>query len=339
MLERLQRDLLTQMDKLVPDEGYGTFKQQRLRALFKLTDTIIDEHYGKIAKTHQSSLIDLADLESSKTVDLVNGKIGTALLTAGVPEATLKALVNDDIVQGRPAQYWWEQQGVRLQGEFRRVIRQGVFAGDTLGQLKQRVRGTRANRFQDGLMTIESHKAEALIRTSVQSVVLAARHETLRANDDVLTGEEALVTLDNRTSEICMGRSGFAWDFEGKPLNRQTNIPFPGPPPWHFNCRTVMVPVLKSWEQLQREAKQDTTLGKKLDRLESKIGKGTQASMDGQVAADLTYHQWLKQQSPEQQQEILGMGRWKLWKEGEINLTDLVYQNGRPLTLAQLRAL
>lgn len=338
LLGQLQTDLLTKMDRQIPLPGFGTFKQQRLQALFTLTDKLIQQKYGQISREHQASMIDLSEFESERTRSLINKHLGVALLNVGVPLSTLKALVNDDIVEGRPAKEWWSQQSDNLRGRFQQTIRQGVFAGETLDQLKQRVRGTKARNFQDGVMAVSGREAEALIRTSVQSVANAARYETFRANDDVLGGFQALVTLDTRTSELCMARSGHAWDVDGNPLNAETKESFPGPPPWHFNCRTVLVPVLKSWAQLRKEAKQDDELGKKLDRIEDKIGKGTQASMDGQVAAELSYADWLKTKPEEVQIEILGRGRWQLWRRNLIDLNDLIDQRGRPVTLDGLKS-
>lgn len=338
MLGQLRTSLLDKMQGQIPLPGFGTFSQQKTQALFTLTDTLIAKKYGQIAREHHSTLIDLAEFESERTRKLVNAQIGVSLLTVGVPLSTLKALANDDLVEGRPAKEWWSQQSDNLRGRFQQTIRQGVFAGETLGQLQQRVRGTKARNFQDGIMAITSRNAEALIRTSVQAVANAARHETFKANDDVLAGFQALVTLDTRTSELCMSRSGLAWDLDGNPLNAETKIPFPGPPPWHFNCRSTLVPVLKSWSQLQQDAKQDDELGKKLDRVEGKLGKGTQASLDGQVAADLTYDAWLKERPAEDQIAALGRGRWQLWRRNLIDLHDLVDQRGHPLTLDDLKS-
>jgi len=339
MLGQLQTSLLDKMQGQIPLPGFGTFTQRKTQALFTLTDKLIAQKYGQIAREHQSTLIDLAEFESERTRKLVNTQVGVALLSVGVPLSTLKALANDDLVEGRPAKEWWSQQSDNLRGRFQQTIRQGVFAGETLGQLQQRVRGTKARNFQDGIMAITSRNAEALIRTSVQSMANAARHETFKANDDVLAGFQALVTLDTRTSELCMSRSGFAWDLEGNPLNEETKISFPGPPPWHFNCRTTLVPVLKSWEQLQKDAKGDEALGKKLDKVEEKTDAGTQSSMDGQVSEDLSYEDWLRTKPESVQMQILGTTKWDLWRRGQISLSDLVDQRGRPLTIEQLRAI
>jgi hypothetical protein len=162
--------------------------------------------------------------------------------------------------------------------------------------------------------------------------------ETFKANDDVLQGVQAIVTLDARTSDICMARSAMAWDFDGKPLNDETDIDFPGPPPWHPNCRTTLVPVVKSVGQLIG-GKKGAALDARLAKEVKKLPKATQASMDGQVSKSLTYEDWLKGKSAAFQEEVLGPGKYRLWKAGDISLRDLIDQRGRSLTLEQLKQL
>jgi SPP1 gp7 family putative phage head morphogenesis protein len=197
------------------------------------------------------------------------------------------------------------------------------------------VRGTREKKFQDGIFSMSTRDASALIRTSVMSIANAARHETLQANDDVIDGQQWLSTLDPRTCVACMALSGQAWDSDGNPLG-DTTADFPGPPPLHWACRCTLSALLKSWEQLAQDAKGDEKLGRKLDRIEKKIGKGTQASMGGPVPADFSYSDWLERRSEPEQQEILGQGKWQLWKDGKIGLTDLIDQSARPLTMKEL---
>lgn len=337
MLGQLQAELEAKITASDIDEK-SPFQQRRLNALFTTVKELVRTRYAKIATVHRDRLIQIAEVVSDQTLTLMNARIGVPLLTMGAPVEVLRALANDKIVQGRPAQEWWAQQENNIRGRFQNTIRQGIFAGETLGDLLRRVRGTRERHFQDGIMAMSTREASTLIRTSVQSVANAARYETLQANDDVIAGQQWLSTLDSRTTEICMALSGQAWDFNGNPIGNTTQ-PFPGPPPAHWNCRSTLVPVLKSWEQLAKEAKGDVKLAKKLDRLEKKIDKGTQASMDGKpVAADLTYEQWLEGRTEAEQKAILGPGKWELWKKGKIGLTDLVDQSGRPMTLEELRA-
>ena len=99
------------------------------------------------------------------------------------------------------------------------------------------------------------------------------------------------------------------------------------------------MPIMKSYGDLIRDAKGDEELAAKMDKAEKKIPKSTQASMDGQVPASLSYSDWLKKQPAERQIEALGESKWELWKRGEIQLTDLIDNRNRPLSLTELEAL
>lgn len=336
MLGQLQRELEAKIMASDVDER-TIFQERRLNALRKTTNELTSKYYTKISATHRESLLQIADSVSAQTLKLTNAEIGVPLLTVGAPIEVLHALADDAIVQGRPAQEWWAQQRDNLQGRFQNTMRQGVFAGDTLGDLLRRVRGTRERQFKDGIFSMSTREASALIRTSVMSVANAARYETYQANEDVIAGQQWLSTLDPRTCPICQALSGQAWSLEGVPLDGTTQK-FPGPPPAHFACRCTLSPLLKSWEQLIRDAKGNEKLGRKLDRIEAKLGKGTQSSMGKQVPADFSYSDWLERRSAAEQKEILGPGKWQLWTDGKIGLTDLVDQSGRPLTLKELRA-
>jgi hypothetical protein len=117
--------------------------------------------------------------------------------------------------------------------------------------------------------------------------------------------------LDNRTTEICIGYDGKVY-----PINE-------GPrPPFHWQCRTQAVPVLKSWKQLGINLKE--------------APEGTRSSMNGQEAAKITYPEWLKKQPIEFQDEVLGPTRAKLWRSGKVKI-DRFTQDGKLLTLDQLR--
>jgi hypothetical protein len=52
----------------------------------------------------------------------------------------------------------------------------------------------------------------------------------------------------------------------------------------------------------------------------------------------MNYEDWLRTQDEETQKEVLGPARWELWKGGKLSMTDMVHQNGRALTLGELRS-
>ena len=333
-LKKLEAELEAKI--LKHTSGEVTFTLQRNRALLKETRTAIQSAYEDITEKHRGMLRDLGTYELAASAKIVNQQIGVSILSVGVPETVIDSMLNNNTLFGAPLESYWEQQSLALQNRFATEMRAGIFAGDPPAKLMQRVRGTRANGFKDGIMNASRHGAEVVVRTAAQSILNDARMEMYKANEDVLDGVQALVTLDERTTEICMARSGFAWDLVGNPFpGTDTDEDFPGPPPWHPNCRSTLVPIVKSLGTILEDAKLDAKIERELD----KLPKATQSSMNGQVAGDLTYEEWLQTQSKATQLEVLGPGRLELWQKGKISLRDLIDQRGNPLTLKQLRKL
>ncbi|HET6527788.1 MAG TPA: hypothetical protein VFG39_03470, partial [Balneolaceae bacterium] len=157
------------------------------------------------------------------------------------------------------------------------------------------------------------HHAEALARTGVIYTSNQSNNEFYRENADLIKNVNVVLTLDSRTCLTC-----FSYAQENPyPLENHPT------PPFHVNCRCTTVPVTKSWNEL----------GIDLDE----APKGTRASMSGQVPEDVTYLQWLKRQSADIQKEALGASRYRLWKQGDIEITSFVSDTGEILTLEQLR--
>ena len=183
--------------------------------------------------------------------------------------------------------------------------------GKPLGKLMQEIRGTKANNFQDGILSTSRHQAEAVARTSVQHVSQQARMSLWEANNDLIKEYEWLSTLDGRTSQQC------------KSLDGQKFLLGKGPqPPIHINCRSTTLAVL----------------GKEFDFLDE---GATRSSKDGYVAANQTYYEWLKKQPAEFQDEALGPTRAKLFREGGLNAEQFaalnLNKNFQPMNLAEMQ--
>ena len=88
------------------------------------------------------------------------------------------------------------------------------------------------------------------------------------------------------------------------------------------NCRSTTIMITKSWRDL----------GIDMDEFVS-----TRASMNGQVPQDITYQDWLKGQSIDRQDDILGITKGKLFRDGGLTVQNFVDMQGRTLTIAQLK--
>jgi SPP1 gp7 family putative phage head morphogenesis protein len=202
--------------------------------------------------------------------------------------------------------------------KFEQQVKLGMVSNETIDQIVRRISGDEAFA---GVMPQGRANAAALVQTSIAEGANDARLAMYRKNADIIKGVQQLSTLDERTTDICIAYDGAAWDLDGNPIEGN-DLPFDGGPPRHWNCRSTLVPVIKSSDELG---------------VDVEVLPGTRASMDGQVSDKMTFGNWLETKTPEQQDAILGKGKAQLWRDGKITLRDLLDQSGRPLTLEQLK--
>jgi SPP1 gp7 family putative phage head morphogenesis protein len=354
MLRTLQGQLLEQLNSLDPTAVGGKTRANRLLRLFKNVQATIRANYSIIQKHHGETLTNVAELEGKMLQNAVGQgvagapKVGVALMNTLPPTTTLRALVNNTLIMGATQKEHWARQAGDLQQRFQDQMREGILAGEGVQDLTRRVRGSQANNFKDGIMNVKRYQAEALVRTSVQSVSNAARDEVIQANDDLFNGVQWLSTLDSRTSDICKARSGLRWDNDKKPVGHNKKW---SPPPAHWNCRSIVTPITKNWSELTGKVAQaktaeftenfKTALAKQgFDAAAiAGIRRKMQSSMDGYVPAEFTYEDWIKSKPIDFQKQVLGEPRWRLWNSGKIGFVDLVDQRSNPLSLAELQEL
>lgn len=119
-----------------------------------------------------------------------------------------------------------------------------------------------------------------------------------------------IATLDSRTTLFCMSID-------------QTIIPLDGPkPPYHWRCRTTVIPVLK--DEFAREIPGSTRPSVGPDGAE-------------QVNSKTSYAEWLARQPAAFQKDVLGPARYELFSKGELSIDRFVDDDGKTLTLKQLR--
>lgn len=199
---------------------------------------------------------------------------------------------------------WFGRLATDTQKRLEQAIRQGLVQGETNAQIVQRVRGTRALGYSDGVLGITRRQAEAVVRSAVIHASTQARQVFFENNADLLAGVQWSATLDSRTCPSCGALDGKLFPVDSGPR-----------PPRHVNCRCGMVPVLK-------------------ERLP--LGPGQRASINGPVPDTLTFPQWLKRQPRAIVEDVLGKTRADLFLKGKLKITDFVNRRGQLLTLDQL---
>lgn len=312
VLNRSEPRIVAEIQKRADAIEAGNVTAQRFVDLLAAIQRINRDAHIQAGKVLRAELEDLAVYEYEFTRRMVEDTVPIRLDIATPSRADLRAVVHSRPFQGRFLREWIKGLEDARAARLRDSIRLGVVEGRTVDQMIRAIRGTKAQQYRDGILEISRRGAEMVVRTAVNHTANAAKQVFYEENADLIKGVRWTSTLDTRTSPVCRARDGQVFPVDSGPR-----------PPAHPNCRSVVVPVVKSFREL----------GIDMDEAPA----GTRASMDGQVPADTTYAQWLAKQSAEVQDDILGKTRGELFRKGGLEIDRFVARNGHVFTLDQLR--
>lgn len=200
VLDRLERSLTAEIAEIDPTGGRTkTNREARKEALLEQTRGTIATSYKAIKKTVGDDLQDIAKLSDTAGRKIVNDAVGVEIMTVAIAPEQLRALADGTLVQGAVVKEHWDRQSEDLRRKFQDRVQDGFLRGEPSTEIINRVRGTKARGYADGIMNTTKSAAGALVRTSVQSVANNARLEVFKGQEDILKGVEWLSTLDNRT--------------------------------------------------------------------------------------------------------------------------------------------
>jgi SPP1 gp7 family putative phage head morphogenesis protein len=332
ILERLKSGLVKDYEKIFPEieKAIGsTLAATKISTLDELSKKELDR---TIAQLRAAQL----DLYQKANGELIDQLSRTSRFTIGKEAQDLNRLRTDAKMAGlewdipKPAASWsfvnktpiaatGELMGSFIEriteGNMARVenaVRNGWAQGKTIADVTRQIYGTKANAYKDGLTQMNRRGVQAMVRTSTQHTAMTSRMAFFDANDDFITGYKFIATLDTRTTSRCRSLDGKEFELGKGPL-----------PPVHVNCRSTIIP----------------KLGPEFDFLDE---GATRSSEDGYVDANTTYYDWLKKQSPEDIQEVLGKTRSELFRRGGLTAEQFskynIGRNFEPQTLEQLYA-
>lgn len=355
MLDKAEKALLAKLEARLSSArvNAGGYSQRRLEQLLvnlrELRAATLQDMKAKV----RQSLNDLARSEAQFETKLITVHTPVVLKVAEPTAATLAALVAKQPFQGARFKEWFDRLAKLDQHRLTNAVRLGVSQGETVDQIVTRVRGTKAASYTDGALAATRRDAEAIVRTAVNSVSNGARDAVWKENSDIISQLRWTATLDGRTTPVCRARDGQVFNVDEGPR-----------PPAHFNCRSVMVPVIDGnaavgdrpfvrdtrtrqdreldWRQQARDEfaadGDNRPSAKALDSRVAELRKQFIAEHIGQVPAATTYQDWLSKQPAAFQDETLGRTKGALFRRGGLTLDKFVNRAGDELTLEQLIA-
>lgn len=299
----------------ITERGYdtGPATTKRLQRLLDDLRAINATIYRNVANALVDGLADFAEVEAEYQASALVKAMPVEFATTVPAPAILRALVTASPMNGHLLKHWTDGMEAGRIAKIEQEIRKGMVAGEGTDAIVRRIRGTKAARYTDGVLEISRRSAQTVVRTATAHVSTVAAQEAWKANSSVVKGWQFLATFDSRTTITCAARSGQVFPIGQGPM-----------PPLHPNCRSHALPVTKSYREMGLTA--------------DDVPPGDRASMDGQVAGDTTFKDWLLKKGEATQNDILGPTRAQMFRDGKLTLAEMIVGDGKVLTLDQLRA-
>ena len=173
-------------------------------------------------------------------------------------------------------------------------------------------------------VNITENQATTLVRTAITRSTNAAQASVMDANADLLNGYQYVAILDARTSEICSYHDGRIY-----PISDKQHVP-----PLHWNCRSTIVPLPKSYDELlgtQSRQVRKTVL--------KELSPQARAELDGRAFKKESYGQWLRRQAYEVKLKHFGGDDEKvgLFDNGLLEVKQFFTPKGKGVSIQRLR--
>jgi len=234
LLARVEADVLAQLRSLDPQ----SYTFSRLETQLASVRQVQRQGYDQLAGLVSAEMDDLAAYEATFTARQAGQVLGA---TFDVPSReSIITAVNSRPFQGRFLREWMRGLDEDAGRRIRDAVRMGFVEGEGTRSIMQRVRGTRAAGYNDGILAINRRSAERVIRTAVNHTASRARNEVFNSND-LVSGVQWTSVLDSRTSIVCAGRDGKVYPKGSGPR-----------PPAHPNCRSQITAVLDGFPPPER---------------------------------------------------------------------------------------
>lgn len=295
--ERRLRKLADELRGLLGGLDLSALGRRDLAALLRDVEAAIDACYEDIDNETTSSIDQVGDDEYTWAAALFglrkrSSNIGgiASLLVLGLPFVRL-----------------WQRQRANSTDRITAIIRTAAGTGQGTDEVIKSIIGEgQRGRERGGVLETDRTQAGTIVHTAVRAGTMDAQRKAWKDAGVKYLRWHSI--LDTRTTIGCAVRAGRIYTVDGEPVGH--DVPLGVPPPSHWNCRSILVPMAPGWEP----------------------------PGDGQDLYIESLDDWLKRQSEADQDAMLGPTRAALWRTGRITSRDLLGRGGEALSVAELAA-
>lgn len=336
------RDTILSYTSRINDRTFTGKKGREWQRSFEKAITDIRLPAWKDINTEvNEQLKDFVVSEAIHGATVIEGSLPVVLNISIPPVNQLISIVNSQPFEGKTLKQWLEKTA---QSDIERIVNSakiGITQGITPIEITKSIVGPK------GRAQKAFHDLESLLLTVTNGIQQEAKQALYAANGDIVEYEMFVATLDARTTLICASNDNKKFKRGEGPI-----------PPLHFRCRSLRVPYIDpeigasrpfnptTEKQLLKEYAEANDLQSVNKRGSLPYGHKTKfdqfarkrkRELIGQIPANTSYNDWLKTQSNDFQNTVLGSTRAKMFRDGNITLDKFVTRDGTTLTLNELK--
>lgn len=323
----LLKELSKYLRERINREGTRIATQKRLERLLADVNKKTEQIYSDIEALYFNQFKELSIEESDFVVAAMQSVVVSDVVIESVSNQRLwAAITKNPLNLGGNNGYVDFNDLINSLGDNSKKIASMISGGYSQGltnqEIVQGLIGTRANNYQDGIVDKSRRDASAIVRTAINSIANTSRDEIYQQNSDIIYGYRIVATIDTRTSTICRGYDQKVVRYTDK---------FQPKPPFHFSCRSAIVPEIYGNQLKDTGATRAVNFKKRGD---------VEAGKVGQVSSQQQYYEILKRQPAAQQDLVLGKARGLIFRNSGLSadefrkaMTDTM---GNPLTLKDM---
>jgi len=331
----------------------GTYTLTEKARWDKLSKEITDirkKYFDEFKSAYGSLLNTMISKEISFIKNLYENAIPVKIELKEPDEKEKSSILPYALLIDKTFEQWFNQLQYRDNVNILNSIKEGYRQGLPIDEIISDVEGRRRLNFRDG----EFNKTRNNVGTVIMSTGLAVAglaNELLRTkNANYFQKWFYDAILDSRTSQFCLRHNARIFpegDYNPVPPNHDHcrssqrfiyNINEIGNAPmvrvgenryikYDFAKEARLKNAVK-WKDLSVSQKQEIIKQYKSDWIEQHIGKG--------YSPDATTAKWFASQSDEFQKVYLGNTKYKMYKDGGLDLNSFISSNGQPLTINEL---
>lgn len=320
VLNRADTDIFAELQAVLDRMPAGTATSEYLESMLSSVRRLNTIAYEQVGAELTDGMKALAESERDFQYRLYRNHLPVSVDLAAITAEQAWAAAYSRPFQGKMLREAIGELGEARARRVRDAVRMGFVEGRTTSQIVRDIRGTKAKGYVEGFVEVDRRHLETMVRTALSHTASGVRDKFFEENSDVIESQMWISTLDGRTSEPCIARSGKRYTIGERPKPIGHQVPWCtangcGPGRIHWNCRSTAIALLPGQTKLY----------------------GQRASASGPVDANLTYGAWLKDQPAGVQDEVLGATRAALFRKGGLEIDRFMNDRGQWYSIEDLR--